>query len=404
MTKFVQDFTYGFHMLLRRPGFTAIAALSLALGIGANTVVFSLINGLLLRQLGYPEPNRLVWIWAYPANHPEQSGSLFGSDFLALRDQNQVFSSIGGQWIDRPSTVGAEENGEPAERITGQQVTPGFFPTLGVNPLLGRTFTEEEDAVGNTAHVMVLSFDYWQRRFNGSNEVLGKTLRLDGEITTIIGVMPRRFGFFSEKTDFWSPVPLTRTVLDSAGFGLATIGRLKPGVSMKQAEAQIAGFGAQRALADPGRDKVRANRIENLQEGAYGDLRSPLLLLQGAVAFVLLIGCANMAGLLLARAASRRTEIAVRTAIGASRGQVVRQLVTETIPLALVGGVLGVMLAWGGLRLFVAYAPSGFLPLTEFALDATTLGFAAAVAIATSLVFGIVPALQASKTDLVSSL
>jgi putative ABC transport system permease protein len=173
---------------------------------------------------------------------------------------------------------------------------------------------------------------------------------------------------------------------------------------MAQAQAQIAGFGAQRALADPGRDKDRANRLENLQEGTYGDLRNPLLLLQGAVAFVLLIGCANVAGLLLARAASRRTEIAVRAAIGASRGQIVRQLVTETVPLAMVGGVVGVLLAWGGLRLFVAYAPAGFLPLTEFTLDATTLGFAAVVAIATAVIFGIVPALQASKTDLVSSL
>lgn len=403
MTNFLQDLIYGFRLLLKKPGFTAVAALSLALGIGANTVVFSLINGLLLREFGYQDPDRIVFVFTHPKDRPENQGGIYGTDFFALREQMQSFSAIGGQWGGLNQSVGADAMGA-AERISGQTVTPGFFTVLGVPPLMGRPFNEEEAQVNNQAKVMVISEGYWRRRFAAAPDILGRSLRLDGEPYTIIGVMPGGFEFFSTDTDYWLPAPLTTSMLESPAQGLQTIARLKPGVTIEQAQAEMTAYAAQRAIADPGRNKDRTNTVMTLQQGAYGSLSGALFLLQGSVAFVLLIGCANVAGLLLARAASRRTEIAVRTAIGASRMRVVRQLITESIPLAALGGVAGIGVAWVGLRLFVAYSPTGFLPLDEFTLDGRTLGFAALVSLATALVFGIVPALQTSKADLSSSL
>lgn len=286
----------------------------------------------------------------------------------------------------------------------GQHFTPGVFDALGVRPEMGRTFAADEDQVDNSARVLVISHDFWQRRFHGASDVIGKVLRMDGEPYTVIGVMPPNFRFFGDDIAFWKPIPMNTTMVQSTGFGMAVVGRLKPGVAIQQAQSEMDALAAQLALADPGRNKDTGRRVESLQEGAYGSLRQPLLILQGAVGFVLLIGCANVAGLLLARAASRRTEIAVRTAIGAGRGRIVRQLITESVPLSLVGGLLGIALAWGGLRLFVAYAPQGFLPLNNFGLDASVLGVTALVAVVTTVVFGIVPAMQASKIELSNSL
>jgi putative ABC transport system permease protein len=279
-----------------------------------------------------------------------------------------------------------------------------MFEALGVQPEMGRTLAPDEDQVDNAARVLVISHDFWQRRFRGASDVVGKVLRMDGEPYTVIGVMPPSFGFFSDNTDFWKPVPMNTTMVQSTGFTMAVIGRLKPGVAVQQAQSEMDAMAANLALADPVRNKNTGRRVETLQEGAYGSLRSPLLILQGAVGFVLLIGCANVAGLLLARAASRRTEIAVRTAIGAGRKRIVFQLITESVPLSLLGGLLGIVFAWGGLRLFVAYAPQGFLPLKHFTMDATVLGLTTLVAVVTAVVFGIVPALQASKVNLANSL
>ncbi len=404
MTTLWQDMLHGFRMLLKRPGFTAVAALSLALGIGANTVVFSLINGLLLRPLDFPQPDRLVWVWSVPFKNPTAQNSTLAPNFFALRDKNQSFQAVGGYWGGVTANLGAGEDGTPGEKIQGQHFTPGMFTALGVQPEMGRTFAADEDQVDNSARVLVISHDFWQRRFHGASDVIGKVLRMDGEPYTVIGVMPPSFRFFSDDTDFWKPVPMNTTMVQSTGFGMAVVGRLKPGVAIQQAQSEMDALAAQLALADPLRNKDTGRRVETLQEGAYGSLRSPLLILQGAVGFVLLIGCANVAGLLLARAASRRTEIAVRTAVGASRRRIVSQLITESVPLSLVGGLLGIGFAWAGLRLFVAYAPQGFLTLTNFPLDATVLGVTTLVAVVTAVVFGIVPALQASKINLAGSL
>jgi len=223
-------------------------------------------------------------------------------------------------------------------------------------------------------------------------------------VKTVIGVMPPNFYVWDDQADFWTPLNWTHTEVQSTQYNMGVVARLKPGVPLKQAQAEMDTLAAQLAISDPDRNKKLGAVVQTMTESLYGGLRSPLLLLQGAVAIVLLIGCANVAGLLLARAASRRTEIAIRTAIGAGRWRIIRQLITESVPLSLIGAMLGIVLAWGGLRLFVATAPPGFPRLNELSLDLPVLGFTVVVAILTAVLFGIVPAIQASNPDLVGSL
>ncbi|HJT87621.1 MAG TPA: ABC transporter permease [Bryobacteraceae bacterium] len=404
MTTLWQDIVHGSRMLLHKPGFTTVAALSLALGIAANTIVFTLIDTTLLRPLDYPDANRLVLVWTVPLARRNQNEGMLAPNFFALRDHNRSFASVSALWTDRPANIGAAENGAPAEKINGQTFAAGMFETLGVQPILGRTFTAKEDQVGDQAPVVVISDRFWRSQFQGDRNIIGKTIRMDGVPTSVIGVMPPGFNLFDPEADYWAPIPFSPTVVQSTQFTLGVVARLKPGVSIRQAQAEMDTFAAQRAAADPERNKDRGARVQPLQEAAYGNLRQPLLILQVAVAFVLLIGCANVAGLMLARAASRRTEIAIRTAIGAVRGRIVRQLITESVPLSLLGGLLGLFLAWAGLRLFVSLAPPQFPRLGELSLDAVVLAFTALVALATALVFGIAPAIQASRPNLVHCL
>jgi putative ABC transport system permease protein len=403
VTTFWQDLQYGLRMLVKRPGFTIVAALSLALGIGANTVIFSLINTTLLRPLPFNDPSALIVIWTVPAQNKNARNSVNFSAYTTFREKSQSFESMGAL-TGISKNLGAEENGAPAERISGWRFTPSVLQVLRVKPAMGRFYAEDEDQIDNAAPVIVITHRLWKRHFNSDPGVIGKKLMLDQQPITVIGVLPENFSFFGDDVDFIAPLGVARPqVTSKLGFSIP-LGRLKKGVSIRQAQAEIDTIAAQLASADSERHGGNGAVLQTLQAAAYGDLRDPLLILQGAVAFVLLIGCANVAGLLLARAASRRTEVAVRTALGAGRGRIIRQLVTETFPLSVLGGILGVFLSWGGLKLFIAAAPPGFPRLGELSIDSSVLGFTALVVVLTSVVFGIVPALQASKPDLVVSL
>ncbi|HSP69872.1 MAG TPA: ABC transporter permease [Bryobacteraceae bacterium] len=403
MTTWRQDLLFGFRMLLRKPTFTIIAALSLALGIGANTVIFSLINTTLLRPLPYPDAGRLVMIWSVPLDHRDQLNGVTAYNYLAFQERAKSFESV-GMIRNNVCNIGSDEHGQPPERVDCENFTPSLFKTLGVKPVLGRVLADDENPVDTPAPVLLISDRFWQRRFNGDRSVLGQTLRVDGVDKTIIGIMPANFYLFDEEADFWTPMNWTRTEMQSTQYTSGVAARLRPGVDIRQAQAEMDGLAAQLASSDPARNKNLGALVQSMTESLYGQLRSPLLLLQGAVGIVLLIGCANVAGLLLARAASRRTEIAVRTAIGAGRGRIIRQLITENIPLSLLGGLMGITLAWGGLRLFVAAAPPGFPRLKELSLDLPVLGFTLLISILAAVVFGIVPAMQASNADLAGSL
>jgi len=364
MTTWRQDLLFGFRMLLRKPTFTIVAALSLALGIGANTVIFSLINTTLLRPLPYADPGRLVMIWSVPLDNRDQLNGVTAYNFLAFQERAKSFAAMG---LIRTNVcnIGSDEHGQPPERVDCENYTPSVFKTLGVKPVLGRVLADDENPVDTQAPVFLISHRFWQRYFNGDRNVIGQTLRVDGVVKTLIGVMPPDFYLFDKDADFWTPVNWTRTEMQSTQYTSGVAARLGPGVSIRQAQSELDGLSAQLAASDPDRNKNVGAVVQTMTESLYGQLRSPLLLLQGAVGIVLLIGCANVACLLLARAASRRTEIAVRTAIGAGRGRIIRQLVTENVPLALLGGLVGILFAAGGLKLFAAAAPPGFPRLNE---------------------------------------
>jgi putative ABC transport system permease protein len=409
------DLLMGARALRRAPGFTLAAGLSLALGIGANTLVFSLLDSTVLKPLALPEADRLVAIWTVPSDRSEQLGTSSISQFTAFRDSARSFESIAAfnGIACGVKTLGFEHDGVAPERILGQTVSPGMFRTLGVEPLMGRTFTDTEDVVDQVAPVAVLTHAMWQQRFDGDRDIVGKTLTLDRTPTTIIGVLPQGFDLFGPKREFFLPLCLTRAQVEGRTGGNSLIGRLKPGVSIAQAEAELEALTGRLAESDPRRFQGLGVRVESLtRAGARmidgigqpnGDYASSLTILQGAVALVLLISCANVAGLLLARGANRRTELTLRMTLGAGRGRVLRQVLTESIPLALVGATVGIAIAWAGLRIFVASAPADFPRLEHVSLDMRVLGFTAFVVVATAALFALVPAIQASRVTLVDA-
>jgi putative ABC transport system permease protein len=395
-----QDILYGFRTLLKKPGFTAVAALSLGLGIGANATIFSIINATLLSNLAYPDADRLVVLWTAPLNRPGVRNGVTAGNYLAWKDRGQSFQEMGGMF-EFPSNLGAERDGAPAERLDGERFTASMFDVLGVRPLKGRVFTKDEDQNGNPAPVIVLSYPFWQRRFAADPNILGRKVLLDNVETTIIGVMPEHFDYANTSTDFWAPAGFSTQQLNSVASFLLVGGRLKPGVSIQQAQAEMDSI-AQGLRTVFVYNKENGVQLETMQGAFFRGLKQPLTVLQGAVGFVLLIACANVAGLLLARAASRRTEMAVRSSLGAGRGRIVRQLLTESVLLAMLGGVLGGIFAWGGLKAIIASLPAAALP--DVTVSGRVLGFTALVSIATGLFFGLIPALQISKIDLSASL
>src|SRR5215213_4780046 len=377
----LQDIRYGIRMLVKQPGFTLVAVITLALGIGANTAIFSLVNSILLRPLPFREPDRLVRMLQASPKLGLSSWGVSQADYAAYREQNRSFESVAIYNTTATNLTGA---GEP-ERLPIATVTADFFKVFGVNPLLGRTFVEGEDTPGKN-QICVISYAFWQRRFGGDPNVVGNKLSLNNTQTQIVGVMPAEFKFPRYETDLWTP--LAHDPKRIAPYFFALIGRLKPGVQVGQAQADttdvLQNFGRQHPnLSEAiGLSEGIGPRtiVTPLREAMLGKTEKPLLVLLAAVALVLLIACANVANLLLARATSRTREIAVRVSLGASPSRVARQLLTESVLLSFIGAVVGVSLAGFAIRMLDKLPISGIVRMEEVRMSGTVRAYAMGIA------------------------
>lgn len=392
---FWQDVRYGLRVLVKNPGFTAVAVLTLALGIGADTALFSVVNGVLLNPLPFPNPDQLVAVYSRTSAFAQSSISY--PNFLDWQKDNHCFSALGAVRGDDYNLTGG---GEP-ERLHAHMISAEFFPALGLNPVLGRTFLAEEDRAG-AAPVVVIGDGLWKRKFGSSPDVLGRSITLNGRAYTIIGVATKRLPGFRD-SDIYTPVGqwTDQTFRDRRiSMGMNAIARLKPGVSIEQARADMDRVGENLAAAYPEADKGTGIALVPLKTDVVGDVRGILLVLLGAVSFVLLIACANVANLLLARSTGRRREFAVRAALGASPARVIRQLLTESLILGVAGGGIGLLLAKWGTGAILAALPADLPRTDEIALDGHVLLFTVGVSLLTGVVFGLVPALKAARPDL----
>ncbi|HTG13661.1 MAG TPA: ABC transporter permease, partial [Blastocatellia bacterium] len=396
MDQFLKDIRYAARVLLQKPGYTLIAVIALALGIGANTAIFSVVNGVLLRPLPYHDPDRLVHV--HRMQPPIARGPISRPDFFEWRDKQEVFSEIGAYHFQTLNLTGKDQ----AERVVGARVTGNFFSLFDVPPASGRFFGPSDDQPGSSS-VAVLAFGLWQRRFGGDPGLIGQTITLNGNAYTVVGVAPASFQF-PRRIEVWTPAILAEKKTSRGSNYLKIIARLKDGVTESQAEAQMNQISAALAEQYPDNDTNLTVKVVPLLEEQIRNLRGVLLILLGAVGFVLLIACANVANLSLARAASRTREFAIRTALGANRWRIIRQLLTESLMLAVIGGALGVLLSIFGLRLLVKLAPANLPRVAEVSIDLWVLGFTFAVSLLTGIIFGLAPALQVSKPDLNAAL
>jgi putative ABC transport system permease protein len=396
-----QDLRYGVRTLRESPGFTAVAVLTLALGIGANTAIFSIVDAVLLRSLPYADADQLVLMFDVPVKRPDALSSISYRDFRECREQNRVFSEMAGNAFHDLTLTGA---GEPFI-VNAAAVTPELFRLLNAEPLAGRTLLPDDGKEG-AAPVAVVSENLWRTRFGSDPRLVGRSIDLDMRSFTVVGILPASFRYpdGAPRQDVWISVlqdplfgPLTRQPRVRL---LGVLGRLKPGISVAKAQAEMDTMGARLAKEFPAQDSEEAIRVQPYRQAVTGDVRSPLLILLGAVALVLLMACANLANLLLSRATSREREIAVRSALGASRTRLVRQLLAESALLGLLGGAAGVLLAALAVRGFQPLLPADLVQISSIHIEAPVLGFALLLSLASALAFGLAPALLATSTDL----
>ena len=403
-----QDARYAVRVAARQPGTSLIIVLSLALGIGANTLVFSLVNGILLRAFPYPEPERLVMFWFTPPDRPEvRAGLANAGACMDLRLESTVYEHA-GCYIGVEGNVADPADAQAAgpEWLTGEMLSYRSAMAVGTRPMMGRWFTQDEDNA-DADRVMLISFDLWQRRFGGAPDVLGKRLRVadfGGNVdpSTIIGVMPANFSFANPRSDYFVPLRPTNRLRNSPARNRWVVARLKPGITLEQAQEGANQFAANLERDSP-RNKGWGIKVEPVSESQVGFLRAPFQMLQGAAALVLLIACANVGGLLLAQGITRQRELVVRAAIGSGRWRIVRQLLTESVALSLLGALVSIIVIAFGINALLQWLPAWIPRLNEVVIDDRVLLFTTVTSVLTSIVFGMLPALSASRLDLAAA-
>jgi len=398
------DLRHGVRQLRRAPVFAATAIVTLALGIGANTLAFSILNAVLLRELPYRDPDRIVLVNFSPSDEPDTRGGATLQNYFAVRDRSQAFEFVGSMSGTTASIAVEPDDVAGGEPVVGQRIHATLPPVLGVEPALGTWFSPADDSP-TAARKLVLSHGLWQQRFGGDPAVIGRLVRMDAQEATVIGVMPEGFELLDSTTQFWTPSRWSEATMRSPSRMLVVAARLKPDVTLQQAQAEMDVLSPSLAREFPQTNKGWSIRLESIYDTYTWRTRGPLLMLQGVVALVLLIACANVAGLLLAQASTRQQELAMRLALGSSRGRLVRQLFAESLLLSCIGGACGIMIASAGLRVFMAQNPMTWLPRArDITLDGRVLAFAVLVSAASAILFGLLPSWTVSRHALVPAI